>query len=139
MLKKVVTQVGAKLGRGKSQARRLKISEVESGGGNGTVHSVTLPRQYYIVNILFRIVGATGGISAARTKVAGRLPTNFPFSKSVWGIDGLRHISAVLAQHLPAPLAMQTANLLKPVVRAIEHRGNLGGSVAAQKTDQLAD
>jgi hypothetical protein len=34
---------------------------------------------------------------------------------------------------------MQTANLIKPVVRAIEHRGNLGGSVAAQKTDQLAD
>jgi hypothetical protein len=55
MLKKVMAQMSAKLGRRKSQARRLKISEVESGGGNGTVHGATLPRPYYIVNIVFNL------------------------------------------------------------------------------------
>jgi hypothetical protein len=55
VLKKVVTQVGAKLGRGKSQTRGLKVSKVEDGGGRGAIHSVTLPRLYYIVNMLFEL------------------------------------------------------------------------------------
>jgi hypothetical protein len=49
------------------------------------------------------------------------------------------HCPPILTEHLPTPLAVERADLLKPVPGAIEHRGNLGGSVAAQKTDQLAD